>query len=144
MGGYFDVEAMGAALGEYAGRFEVGKTGIDCVEELFDAGSGCCGGKQDRRRLGVGLGAEIEHLFEVGFGGGRVGTVGFVDDKNVGDFKQASFVGLDAVAHAWGEDDDRQVGGCGDADLGLAGTDGFDDYWVEAAVVEDAGGSGDG
>src|SRR6476659_6411714 len=47
-------------------------------------------------------------------------TVGLVDDEDVTDLEDAGLGGLDAVAHAGGEEHDRRVGQARDLDLGLA------------------------
>jgi len=66
-------------------------------------------------------------------------AVGFVDDKNVGDFHDAGFEALHVVTHAGNEDDESDVGEAGDFDFILADTDGFDEENVFARWLQGRG-----
>lgn len=72
-------------------------------------------------------------------------AVGFVDDKDIGDFHHACFQALHVVAHAGDQDDDGDVGEARDLDFVLANADGFEKEDVFAAGFDqqsDVGGGG--
>jgi hypothetical protein len=69
-------------------------------------------------------------------GGVRAVAVGLVDDVDVADLQDPGLGGLDAVAHAGGEEDDGGVGLRGDLHLGLADADGLHEDHVTARRVQ--------
>ncbi len=98
----------------------------------------------DDRRAPVPQLGEVEHRLEVPTGLAGAGTVGLVDDEQVGDLHQAGLVGLDGVAPPRVEDHQRGVGGRGHGHLLLSDPDGLDQDQRQADGAEDPEGVGDG
>ena len=63
--------------------------------------------------------------------------VGFIDDKNVGDFENSSLEHLHRVAASRLQRDDRRIREFGDLNLRLSNTDGLDDDHVFAERVHE-------
>ncbi len=91
------VTCAAAAAGLSAGRADVLADGIDFGQEFVDALAGCGGGFQKRDLVADG-GADGERAGELLHGLLGAGSVAFVNDKDVGDFEQARFHGLNIIA----------------------------------------------
>ncbi len=72
------------------------------------------------------------------------GTIGLVDDEDVGDFHDAGLDGLNVVTHAGDEDDYGHLGDGGDVDFVLPDANGLDDHVIPAGGVHQAGQVGGG
>ena len=113
-----------------------GLVGFDGLGQFGDAAGLVGYGLDD----GDGGGFGVEFLGELG---GAV-AVRFIDGVDIGDFEDARFDGLDAIAHAGDQDDDSYSGQAGDVDFVLADSDGFDQDDVEAGGVAEEGEVGGG
>ena len=85
---------------------------VDRLHQLVDALAAGRDGLDHRRSPQPGLAAvaEADHVADVADGGVGAVAVGLVDDEDVADLEDPGLGGLDAVAHAGGQQHDGRVG----------------------------------
>ena len=82
--------------------------------------------------------SEIDHVPDLAHGAVSAITIGLVNNEDVTDLENAGLGGLDTVTHAWRQQHQRGIGGCGNLDLRLPDAHGFDDRDIEASRIENA------
>src|SRR5579871_843834 len=81
--------------------------------------------------------AQRQHRFDLALHLFRTGTVGLVDDEDVGDLHNAGFNGLDVVAHAWYQHHNGHISERRYVDFVLSDAHGFNNYEIEARRAEE-------
>ena len=84
-------------------------------------------------------GAQTQHELQVVAQLVRAGTVGFVDDEQIGDFHQSGFQRLNRIAGFRNENDHTRIGGARDIELRLTHANRLDQDAIEPERVEDVG-----
>ncbi len=113
------------------------------LPEFVDAGAFGRDGLEDRRAPLVGA-PEVQHLIEIATRLSNPGTVGLVDDEDVGDLEQPGLVGLHGVTPTGIDYDDRRVGRRRDLHLHLSDPDGLDEHQWKPRRAQNPYGVGHG
>jgi hypothetical protein len=119
-------------------RAEKCEVGVDLIGKIGDPFAGLCGATNDRGRpVVVRTHREVEHGAETSKQVSGTRLIGFVDGKNIGEFKETSLEELDAVSGSGDLNECESVNYMGYVYFLLTDADGLHDDYIETSRIKE-------